>query len=641
MSNLTKEDLVAAFKDLGLTGSNLKNLREGSSFSGGSSTMTTVLETVSGVLGKTSSVFREVIAVVGPQVGVWRGLAQAGLNFQGGLTELSVSASGARVSSAEFAETLTKTGVNLKGLGGSSTEATKNFSALTQTFYELPNVSDGLRNLGLSFTDLNDTMALYATISGPVNLRDAAAKEKAALAAGKLAQEMDMQSRLLGVSRKEQEETQKKIATDVAYQAKIREMTAGLNPEEARKVREEYNKALADATYMGIGESFKEKVVYGVAGITEEARNQVNMSGELVETVSNRADALAKRDFESAERYKNQSYLRLEELSRDTNKLQIISQGELNNQLRGNEAVFRKSYELNDKVTAEAIKRGTEAQLQNEDYRAKLMGEIIAKEKQDQEDAMKGKKGMEITDAALKAEARARDAEAGIALGAMTKAYNALSPEVHKVATDFGLLDSQFKNYKGEASTKARVAREEASAGYDGKKAEDAAKEKKDIFEALMFSGGQIIGTGTEWGTALIKKIDEKTKDTKTVEPEKKQFAYGMPTLDNFIKSGNIKDLIPTNFGSSTTVDLHGEEFVATKKQMEQAIQKAQGSFGNALTSFGSAGGEGGQNEVLTLLKQISTTMSQMVTYTSTVANNTSTQIRVTKGLSNNMYEAG
>jgi hypothetical protein len=639
MTALTKDDLVAAFKDLGLTGSNLKNQREGNSFSGGGTgTMATIMATVSDVLGKTANVFQQVIGVVGPQVGIFRSLAQAGLNFQGGLTELSVSASGARVSSAEFAETLSKTGVNLKGLGGSSTEATKNFSALTQTFYELPNVSDGLRNLGLSFTDLNDTMALYATISGPINLRDAKAKEAAAFAARDLAKEMDMQSRLLGVSRKEQEEVQKKIATDVAYQAKIREMTAGMNPEEAAKVREEYNKALADATYMGIAESFKEKVVYGVAGISEEARNQVNMSGELVESVSARADALSKRDYESAERLKNQSYARLEELSRDTAKLGIMSQGELNGQLRGNEAVFRKSYELSDKVTAEAIKRGETAQLQSEEYRVKLMGEIIAKEKKAQEDAMAGKNGMELTDAALKVEARARDAEAGIALGAMTKAYNALSPEVHKVATDFGILDSQFKNYKGEDSTKARVAREESSSGFDGaKKAEDAAKEKKSVFEALMFSGGQIIGTGTEWGTALIKKLDEKTKDTKTVPPEdpKIQRMNGSPGIGDFLSGGSF-DKMFENFGSGTPAMLHKEEVVATKDQMAKMLAKAQGSVSSML------GGDvgGGQNEVLAILKQISTTMTQMVSQTTMVATNTSTQIRVTKNLSNNMYEA-
>ena len=641
MSNLTKEDLVAAFKDLGLTGSNLKNMREGSNFSsGGSGTFTTILESVSSAMGKAGNVFNQVISVVGPQVGVWRGLTQAGLNFQGGLTELSVSATGARVSSSEFAETLTKTGVNLKGLGGSSADATKNFSALTQTFYELPNVSDGLRNLGLSFNDLNDTMALYATISGPINLRDAAAKERASYAARDLAKEMDMQSRLLGVSRKEQEEVQKKIATDVAYQAKIREMTAGLNPEEAKKVREEYNKALADATYMGIAESFKEKVVYGVAGISEEARNQVNMSGELVESVSARADALSKKDYESAESYKNQSYARLEELSRDTNKLQIISQGELNNQLKGNEAVFRKSYDLNDKVTAEALKRGEENQLQSEAYRVKLIGEIIAKEKADQAAAMEGKKGMELTDAALKIEARARDAEAGIALGAMTKAYNALSPEVHKVATDFGLLDSQFKNYKGEASTKARVAREEASAGFDGKKAEDAAKEKKDVFEALMFSGGQIIGTGTEWGTALLKKIDEKTKDTTTVEPKtppvSKAFGNAMG-ISEFLSGGNFSKVFE-NFGAGTPAVLHGNEFIGNEEQTKAVIQKAQSQMAGLMG--GGMGGGPALNDMLAVLKQISTTMSQMVTYTSTVATNTSTQIRVTKNLSNNMYEA-
>jgi len=83
-------------------------------------------------------------------------------------------------------------------------------------------------------------------------------------------------------------------------------------------------------------------------------------------------------------------------------------------------------------------------------------------------------------------------------------------------------------------------------------------------------------------------------------------------------------------------MQLDGREIVATESQVSALMAKAQSSVTSML---GSSGGQN-QDEFLAVLKQISTNMKQMVTYTASVADHAQRQVRATKNLSNNMYEA-
>jgi hypothetical protein len=127
----------------------------------------------------------------------------------------------------------------------------------------------------------------------------------------------------------------------------------------------------------------------------------------------------------------------------------------------------------------------------------------------------------------------------------------------------------------------------------------------------------------------------EKTKTT-TVPPVNKAFGNAMG-ISEFLSSGNFSKVFE-NFGAGTPAVLHGNEFIGNEEQTKAVIQKAQSQMAGLMG--GGMGGGPALNDMLAVLKQISTTMSQMVTYTSTVATNTASQIRVTKNLSNNMYEA-
>ena len=624
-------------------------LRENRDMSGGSGFNIESDKVSSGLFGKVKEVlkgaeglFDKLSSTIAPQINLWQTLEKSGTKFGGGLTELYTTSLIAHTNVQQFAETINRTGINIKGFGATSNDATKNFGNFVGAFYE-SGLTDGLRNLGLSFNDINDSLALYATISGPINMNDANAKKLAVESAAKLTKEMDMQSRLMGISREEQMEAAKAAKLDAQFNAKLREMTLNMTPEEGAKVQAEFRAKLGDYVNQGIGESFKEMVVYGTAGVGDAAKAQVSILGDGIQGMQGEIEALrAGRIKDADDLHRANSDLVTATLN-TKDVLQIISMAPLTSIGTNLDKAFLSKQTESDKLSLIAAEMHLTSKRGEAEVEQKLVDELRRRELLERDKKVTGT-GQETTTALLEIEARAKDAIAAGAKG-LSLGFDDLNKHLRPLVESTGLLGNKSLTGKNELKTVQEIENQNVVKGYQfgntPAEIKKYAEEAHTTMESISFNAGKLIKNLVDITGDVLERTADKTGNT-PVAPKKPQYEFGMPTFDNFIKSGNIKDLIPTNFGAGTTVDLHGDEFVATKKQMEQAIQKAQGSFGNALTSFGTTGGSGHTlDDFFTVLKQISTAMSQMVTHTSTVAGNTSTQIRVTKSLSNNMYEAG
>jgi hypothetical protein len=644
---LTKDDLVAAFKDVGLTGSNLKNIGNGSgtnftSITGTTGAFSKVMEGASEVLGGMTGTFTRIQDAISPQLDTWRGLTSAGVSFKGGLAEMAISASGARVSSQEFAETLSNTSVTLRGLGKNSKDGADGFAKLTQDFYGMAGVADGLRNLGYTNKELNDILAYQVSVSGPINLQDEAARKKAIASATQLAEEMDLQSKLTGQTRKEQMEVRKEAQMDAAYQSKLRAQLLSIaDPVERAKVEREANEAYVRHKQQGDLEAYREMYVLGTV-YSEKGKQQVAMLGDQARATGQEAQALARGEYDEAKKFGQRSREEAVINASDIRLLQLGAMGDLNK----NTAIIGDNLVKNSRLAALTDKYMTDERLKGitdeRERRRAALNLITEDELKGIQDQKTGKGDAATTDAALKAEQRKLDIEAAAATGMVAQANRDLAPTVHKLTDNFGLLSSQFKDSKGTETTKFAAAKAAGVAGYKGedenKTAEQKAKENSTVLETSMGLAGKVLREASD---VTEKIVDKATKDTTTTTGTPVRRAGGSPGIAEFLGGGSFNKMFES-FGTGTPAILHGEEMVATKEQINQIIQKAQGGLmGSAQQLQGMVGGAGGKStldDIVTGLDRLNSSIMKVVSHIANVADNSQKQVKATKSLSNNMY---
>jgi hypothetical protein len=605
--------------------------------------VSSVFDGISEVVGGTTGFFNKLRSGIEPQVDIWRGLSNAGISFQGGIVEMAVAARGARVDSEDFAETLRATNIQLRSLGGTSQQGTRAFADLTKQFYDVPEIADSLRTLGYTNKELNDVMALSVTLGSATNINTDKARDREIQAARQLAEQLELTARLTGMSRKDQEEKLKEAQRDAAFQAKL-EMEARqiADPEKREEYRRQANLAYVEAQAAGMGDFYKDMYVYGTT-YTEKANDSLVLMGEGAQTMGQSIQKFQAGDLEGAKKDRQLAQGQIAAQFSDMNTLQIVTMGAFNSTAKNGGDILLAN--ANQRKAQDAFIDGERAKgvkfTADEEYqaRAKYWASLTEKERQAIADQEGAKKDSASTDAILKLKQRELDIENAVATGIVKQANRDLAPELIKVKDGFGLLSSQMLTASGQKITRSTVLETAASSGYKGEK--NPYGEAADITGAVS-AGLHGAGVTTKEMMDLLTKTREERKaleeaeKKKAVEP-KTQRLTGSPGIKDFL-SGSGFDKMFENFGAGTPAILHGEEVVATKDQMSQMLAKAQGSMGGMLGGAGLGGSA--LNDMLTVLKQISTTMSQLVMHTSTVAGNTSTQIRVTKNLSNNMYEA-
>ena len=600
---------------------------------------TSVFEGISDVVGGATGFFGRLSSTIGPQIDIWRGLSNAGISFQGGIVEMAVAAKGARVDSEEFAETLRATNIQLRSLGGTSQQGTRAFADLTKQFYDVPAIADNLRALGYTNKELNDVMALSVTLGSATNINTDKARDKEIKAANEMAQQLELTARLTGMARKDQEEKLKEAQRDAAFQAKI-EMEARQiqDPTKREEYRRQAQLAFLDAAAVGAGDYYKDMYVYGTT-YTEKAQYQLVGMGEGVDRFGQSIEEFKNGDLEGAKKTRELAQAEVIAGFADSSRLQISTMGAFNAMAKETGEGFlataygRKAADAYIDKEREKGVRFTEAEEKAARIRAVLS--LSEEEKKAMREQQQASKENASTDAILKLKQRELDLENALAVGIVAEENRKLAPSLVKVTQGFNLLSSQMLTDKGgKVITRAQYFEEAAKSGSEGRPNKYGAS--PDITGAVA-TGLSATAVTIKEINDLVTKTREERKALETKQPETKKFSNGSPGIKDFL-SGSGFDKMFENFGAGTPAILHGEEVVATKDQMSQMLAKAQGSMGGMLGGAGLGGSA--LNDMLTVLKQISTTMSQLVMHTSTVAGNTSTQIRITKNLSNNMYEA-
>lgn len=194
-------------------------------------------------------------------------LSKVGATFSGNLDIMRQSAAKSYLSLDSFSSVVNKNNSIFSTMGGNVENGVKKFVDIQNTLLAVDSpTAKNLATLGYSFEDAAGLTASFMTSQGSMNKRSMQDTEKIAQSVALYGQELDVLSKLTGQSR---EAIQKELDTR-NQEAQWQAMLAGMAPEQAEKLRQGMQMALAQGG-KGAVDAFQ-AMAMGLPPMTEEAR---------------------------------------------------------------------------------------------------------------------------------------------------------------------------------------------------------------------------------------------------------------------------------------------------------------------------------------------------------------------------------
>jgi hypothetical protein len=182
---------------------------------------------------------------------------QNGADFNMDIAEYDRLLKGARMTHEQYNDMIKHSATDLAGLGGGINKAQKNFLEIAKGFQE-SDIGAKFKELGWNTDELNEVTKVAMSNRKGMDMHDPINQQKAVLATDKLAMAIDENSRILGLSRKDQLEMLQKSRDEGDLEAKM--LLAG------PQARANYKQAEADS--VGMGDSFKRVMKEAFTGKT-------------------------------------------------------------------------------------------------------------------------------------------------------------------------------------------------------------------------------------------------------------------------------------------------------------------------------------------------------------------------------------
>ena len=249
---------------------------------------------LSGLLGSMSALFPGKIGIIvesfaalaefqEKSLASYRALTSAGANFGGSLTDMRMAAANSYLTLKEFTDIVKNNSTTLAKMGGSVDDGVRSFALLNQS---LITSSTGQRLMALGYTaeDVSNGMLSFINATGGRSAAEMNNMTGLTTATGEYLNELDKLSKLSGITRKQQEEDQKKAASNAAYQRALSNMS------EEQKVRAEIGRqAAANSGIAGAQDAFMLRIA-GLPPITKDAQQFVGIFGQAANGVYQMAD---------------------------------------------------------------------------------------------------------------------------------------------------------------------------------------------------------------------------------------------------------------------------------------------------------------------------------------------------------------
>lgn len=487
-------------------------------------------------------------------MGTWRDFTKSGVAFGNDVVGMSVAAKGARVDLGEFAQTVKENQVNLAGFGGGVGAGAKAFADLSKKMFDAGESTDSLRQLGYTNKELNDVLALQAGMIGSSMRKGAEKDELAIKAATSLAYEMDTMAKLTGKSREAQMESQKKLAADAAFNAKLDQATRNMSEKEAAEYRSKIMAEYTKAEAIGLGQSFKETFTYGQV-MSKNAANEQAIAGKAGVESARAAQAAAANNFEEASRRMSNAQDEAIKNNKNANFQQLTIYGSFSG--AAGEAA-QKQYMANKAMTdtIKALEKEPENRGKSEAELKKLAIEKIKAE----QDTAAGS-----TKAALNLQQRMNDVSSVMANSLVKPLNDQVNPALTKFAdTILGARSALVKG--GPEKGVARAAEDEIAAGRA-----QAQPGGSDRPKGLL----QGVGYTAEKGGEYANKIGETAVDAANKVANR--------TIQRQGGSLEMGGKLFEDWGKGTLVELHGLEGVVRPEDMKKILSSSMGGISEAM----------------------------------------------------------
>ena len=222
---------------------------------------------IGGALGALAGYGQEMVKFAESSVDTLEGLSGSGASFNNSIVQMNYAASQSRLTLDEFAGLVSKNSQTMAGFGGSVTEGAKRFSRMSGEFFD-QGLGDDLINMGLTFEEVNESLASYMEFNRRNIATGAMGQQQALESAAAMAKEMDMVAKLTGQNRKEMEAEVNSRMREGQVQAKLKLLEMQGNTQAA----DEYKRALVQAQKAGpdavaaLQETFTKGTVVSDAG---------------------------------------------------------------------------------------------------------------------------------------------------------------------------------------------------------------------------------------------------------------------------------------------------------------------------------------------------------------------------------------
>jgi len=182
-----------------------------------------------GVMGVASKVFKGGLKEVITYTKVLEEMSQTGMAFGGDLFVLKNAAAATGLEINDFQKVLSTTGEQLAGVGGTMSQGAIAVSEFAKEFkFENEQGFQSLRRMGMGYEEITEILANQMTMNRLANFEDEAVRQQQMESAVTLATEMDIMSKLTGISRKAlQEETNTANMSKQTQMQLMRQMALG------------------------------------------------------------------------------------------------------------------------------------------------------------------------------------------------------------------------------------------------------------------------------------------------------------------------------------------------------------------------------------------------------------------------------
>jgi hypothetical protein len=237
-------------------------------------------------LGAITDKYGKLLAFQEENMKSYQQITTAGVNFGGNLTQLREAIGDTNLTVDQFTRLMTENSQTFARMGGSVDDGRATFQRLSREMFKPGGVGEGLRSLGLSFEDVNQSMAKYLAVTGPRTSTELENTKQITESTAAYVEELDRLAKFTGQSRKQIEDEQAKANLNAAYQRK----KATLNQEERDKLTIVEARAAA-SKIPGAMETVMERVLGFTVPVTEASKNMAGYAGEVYSAMQAQAAA--------------------------------------------------------------------------------------------------------------------------------------------------------------------------------------------------------------------------------------------------------------------------------------------------------------------------------------------------------------